>query len=438
MTVQASDANTERVFSKGFAGTSWNGTSLRKMKNRQTLLGICAGLVLAASLAGEAPGEPRFSEGPSSEHKTSTADGPQAWFQKGQTALQSGDLQSAEDAFRKVLAADPTAGAAYANLGVIAMRRKQWDEALKNLKKAERLSPKMAGIRLNIGLVEFRRENYAAAIPPLQSVVRDEPSSQQARYLLGLCQVFIRDYAAAVKTLEPLWEPMSNNVMYLYVLGMAANRAGDRELDERAILRLIDIGGDTPEFHLILGKSYLQREEIAGALTELGKAEALNPQLPYLHFNLAVAYLHNANYEKSEAEFLKDIQLEPELADNYVQLGHLYWLLQRNNDGVPEFRKALEKDPKSGNAWFGLARSYLRQKKYAEASQAIDKATKLAPENQRVHFIRGQVLQRLGRKEEAAAEFAIAKKLMDKGFTEDREKLEEQYVPSPELTQLPD
>ena len=27
MTVQASDANTERVFSKGFAGTSWNGTS---------------------------------------------------------------------------------------------------------------------------------------------------------------------------------------------------------------------------------------------------------------------------------------------------------------------------------------------------------------------------------------------------------------------------
>jgi len=40
--------------------------------------------------------------------------------------LQSGDLQAAEDAFRKVLAADPKAGAAYANLGVIAMRRKQW------------------------------------------------------------------------------------------------------------------------------------------------------------------------------------------------------------------------------------------------------------------------------------------------------------------------
>jgi tetratricopeptide (TPR) repeat protein len=267
--------------------------------------------------------------------------------------------------------------------------------------------------------------------------VRDEPNSQQARYLLGLCRVFTQDYAAAVKTLEPLWEPMSGNVMYLYVLGMAASRAGDKELDEKAILRLIEIGGDTPEFHLILGKAYLQRDEVAGALTELEKAQALNPQLPYLHFNLGVAYRHSANYEKSEAEFLKDIQLEPELVDNYVQLGYLYWLVQRNDDGVPEFRKALEKDPKSGDAWFGLARSYLRQKKHAEALQAIDKAAKLAPENQRVHFIRGQVLQGLGRKDEAQAEFEIAKKLMDKGFTEDREKMEERYVPSPELTQLP-
>jgi len=98
--------------------------------------------VLAASLAGGVPAASRFSVGEISERQTRTASDPQAWFQKGQTALQSGDLQAAEDAFRKVLAADPKAGAAYANLGVIAMRRKQWDEALKNLKKAESFPPK--------------------------------------------------------------------------------------------------------------------------------------------------------------------------------------------------------------------------------------------------------------------------------------------------------
>src|SRR5260370_33630999 len=123
---------------------------------------------------------------------------PQAWFAKGQTALQNGDLDAAEAAFHEVLVADPGAGSAYANLGVIAIRRKNWDHAIRLLRKAETLEPKMAGIRLNIGLVEYRRGNYAAAIAPLASVVRDQPHSQQARYLLGLCQVFTKKYAGSV------------------------------------------------------------------------------------------------------------------------------------------------------------------------------------------------------------------------------------------------
>src|ERR1700686_2279236 len=106
---------------------------------------------------------------------------PQTWFAKGQAALQAGDLDSAEAEFRKVAAADPRSGAAYANLGVIAMRRKQWGQALALLQKAERLDPKMAGIRLNIGLVKYRRGDYAGAIKPLAAVVREQPNSQQAR-----------------------------------------------------------------------------------------------------------------------------------------------------------------------------------------------------------------------------------------------------------------
>src|SRR6202521_1166268 len=81
-------------------------------------------------------------------------------FQDGQRALQSGDLDAAQQAFRQVLKADPRSGAAYANLGVIAMRRKDWDAALSLLQRAQRLEPKMAGVRLNIGLVKYRRGDY--------------------------------------------------------------------------------------------------------------------------------------------------------------------------------------------------------------------------------------------------------------------------------------
>ena len=42
---------------------------------------------------------------------------PRLRSRKAQAALQRGDLESAEEAFREVLAADPQAAAAYSNLG---------------------------------------------------------------------------------------------------------------------------------------------------------------------------------------------------------------------------------------------------------------------------------------------------------------------------------
>src|SRR5262249_27814 len=91
---------------------------------------------------------------------------PQKRFAEGQGALERGDLDVAEKDFKAVLAADPKAGPAYTNLGVIAMRRKNWDEAVRLLEKAERLQPGEPGIRLNLGLVEYKRGNYPDAIAP--------------------------------------------------------------------------------------------------------------------------------------------------------------------------------------------------------------------------------------------------------------------------------
>src|ERR1700722_8841790 len=223
-----------------------------------------------------------------------------AAFARGQQALQTGDLATADASFRRVLTIDPQAAPAYANLGVIAMRRQQWDQALTLLQKAEKLDPKMTGIRLNIGLVKYRREAFAGAIPPLESVLRDQPNSTQARYLLGLCQLSPEAYADAAATLEPMWPTSSSDIMYLYALGIAAHRVGQKDLDDKAMSRLVEIGSDTPEFHLILGKAYLNRGESDRAIDELEKAEAANPDLPYVHFGLGVAYTKSEDNEHAE------------------------------------------------------------------------------------------------------------------------------------------
>jgi Flp pilus assembly protein TadD len=362
---------------------------------------------------------------------------PKASFAQGQAALQSGDLATAEAAFRRVLTVDPQSGAAYANLGVIAMRRKEWNHALTLLQKAEKLEPKMSGIRLNIGLVKYRRSDYAGAIAPLASVVRDQPDSQQARYLLGLCYVFTEHYADAVAVLEPLWPQMSNDFTYLYVLDIAAHNANKNDLDEKALNRLVEVGGETPEFHLILGKAYLNREELDKAISELEQAASANSNLPYVHFSLGLAYMKKQDNDRAEAEFRKDIALEPDLPDNYEQLGLLYLQLQQDNEAEHSFREALHYNPRMPVSLLELGRLYQRQGKNLEALTFLNSAEKWAPDNQNIHYIRGQVLLKLGRREEAQSELATSKKLVDASLNKQREKYGDAPIPNPELKQPP-
>ncbi len=393
---------------------------------------IVAVLVLALAIAG--PGLPKAAAFFAQSGAAVRLDAKSA-FEKGQAALQTGDLGGAEKSFRQVLAVDPRSAAAYANLGVVAMRRKDWDGALKLLKKAEQLDAKMAGIRLNIGLVEFRRENYAAAIAPLTSVLRDQPDSQQARYLLGLCQVLTQRYAEAVTTLEPLWTERSGDLMYLYVLGMAAHSGGNAELDEKALARMIELGGDSPELHLILGKAYLNRQENDKAVSELQLAATGNPRLPFVHFNLALAQMRiGGEDELAEKEFLQDAAIEPDLADDYEQLGILYAREHRTDEAEKAFSQALQRDPRMAAARFGLAQAYFDETKFAEALREADAAAKLAPESQNVHYLRARILGRLGRAAEAKTEMALTQKLMNQSLGKARADLGDAAVPNPELT----
>lgn len=360
-----------------------------------------------------------------------------AVFQQGQQALRAGNLDSAEAAFRRVLKMDPQSAAAHANLGVVYMRRKTWEPALVELRKAEQLAPKMSGIRLNIGLVEYNRGNYEEAVVPLASVLRDQADSLQARYLLGLCYSFLDRPGEATSTLEPLWPKMSDQFVYLYVLGISAFHSGNKELDEKATRRLIEIGGDTPLFHLLMAKALLNHSDDERALAELKKAEAADPNLPFLHFNLGLAYEHLGNHEMAAAEFRKDIALETDLPYSYEQLARLYLQDGKEQEALEQFRAALSRDSRQAQSHLEVGRILIRQGKDKEALTELDAAEKYAPKNHNVRTVRGQLLIRLGRQEEGQAELAEARKLFASGLAEEQEKMKERLVPNPELAQQP-
>lgn len=361
-----------------------------------------------------------------------TAD-PAALFQKGKEALNQGHLDEAERDFCRVLAINPREGGAYANLGVVYMRRKEWSKALTDLHRAEHLLPHVVGIRLNIGLAYFRQNEFLKAIPAFESVVQEQPEALQPRYLLGLCYFFAERWKEATSTLEPLWPQESEQPNYLYVLTIAAHRAGEKELDDKALAQLVTVGADSPEFHLFLGKAHLNLEQYDMALSDFQAAAQAEPTLPFVHFNLGLTYLKKQDYENARDEFLKDASNEPDLALNYDELGDVYSLMQQDANAEKSYREALRLDPRLVNSDVGLAKIYQREEKFQKSLNAIDSAAKLDPVRTDIHYLRGQALLHLGRKEEGKKELETAVRLDNERRAQREKQVEMGTIPSPEL-----
>lgn len=354
-------------------------------------------------------------------------------YEDGQQALRENRLADAEKEFRQVLAMDPQNAGAYVNLGVIAMRRKQWAMALQNLEQGERLAPGIPGVRLNIGLTYYAEGEYKAAADAFASVIHDDPASAQAHYLLGMCYFFMGLYAQAVEQFEPLWDVQSRNLGYLYVLAVAADETGQRQTEERAARQLAEVGENTPVLHLLKGKAYLQRLQNDEALDELQQAAQINPKLPFVHFYLGIAYRRHNQFAKAKAEFLEDLKVDPQVAYTYDELGAVCDYLQQKNEAETYYQKALQLNPRLASSFYGLAKLLIGRQKYLEALRELEKAQQLDPQSTSVHYLKAKALEGLGRHDEAQNELAAVAH-MQKNVRDDLERhISGAQIPNPDF-----
>jgi len=411
--------------------------------NRVSSIGVIFVVLLLLFLCGMTSGVTNTISVQSTAATTKKAAGaaardPQKLFEAGEAALRARKLDEAERAFRQVLAINPGVAGAYANLGVIHMRRKQWPQALEMLHKAEKLAPDVAGIRLNIGLAYFRQNDFVRAILPFESVVQQSPDSYQARYLLGLCYFFNDRWTDAIGTLEPLWGRASDQLNYLYVLEHAADKAKNPALEEKAATRLVEIGEGSPEFHLLMGKAHINRGEYDDAVKELEAAAQADPKLPFVHFNLGLAYTHKQDYDRARDEFHKDIALEPDVPFSYEQLGSLESTAGDEDEAAKNYRSALKLEPQRINSRMGLAKIEEHRRHYAAALLELDHVIRLDSGNASARYLRGQMLMRMGREKDGREELASATKMLNEQRAARHKELEGETVPSPELAREPE
>lgn len=142
------------------------------------------------------------------------------------------------------------------------------------------------------------------------------------------------------------------------------------------------------------------------------------PEMPGIHYRIGRLILAQPGVagttEEARREFEEELKVFPQNAAAEVSLGEMAREADQSPQAIEHYSRATKLNAGFAEAFFGLGRSLLDSGRAAEAVAPLETAVKLQPDNPTVHFTLATAYQRLGRKDDAAREFALQKSTSEK------------------------
>lgn len=178
-------------------------------------------LSLSAALAACGAGVPEKSSADYAEAVKS--------FYVGLAAMQAADDVRAQSELEKATQKASGEPAAWANLGILQMRQKQFDASFASLEKARTLAPDNAQIYTNLAVLETQRGNFDKVKENLQKAIAANPNDSKAVYALAAENERENNDAEALALYEKISAAKPENLpVILEIIRLSAKR-GDTE-----------------------------------------------------------------------------------------------------------------------------------------------------------------------------------------------------------------
>lgn len=198
-------------------------------------------------------------------------------FYVGLSALQVGDDVRAEARLKDATRLAPDEPAAWANLGLLYLRQREFERAAENLEKAKQLAPDNNQIYVLLGLLESNRGRYTEAVAALRRAVELNPKDLKALY--ALASEVEREggeagEAETTRLLEKILETAPDNLAVQLDLARLSAKRGDAATLRRMIERLAEKAPSWP----------MEVQEQFKALQQAASSENVRAAAPRVQF----------------------------------------------------------------------------------------------------------------------------------------------------------
>lgn len=345
-----------------------------------------------------------------------------AQFKHAVTLQQQGQLRAAADEYRALLKLKPDYAEAHANLGVVLSQLGSYDEAIASYEAALQINPKLAPIWLNVGILHYRAGQFAKAVQTLEKFLAVDTGNIQARQLIGLSLVEQGRDAEAIPVLEATLAAAPQDAAVLYSLGLAYLRMKRSEV-RGTIERLREFPAGVAASHLLEGQSLLANLEFEKAIAELTEAKRLKPDLPRLHHSLGLSYVKLGRNPEAIAAFENEVRRKPQDFVSLYYLAYVHEAAGSFDVALQYVDRAMKVDSESPEANALLGKILFKQNKAADALKPLEIAVAKDATDADKRYLLARIYQQLGRREDAAREFAEVQRLKAEQLKNDRARL---------------
>ena len=238
-----------------FIMLAWGIPALTKgMQHRRAMLGLLAGIVLAASAA-------------------------LTWHQLGfwrdSISLYQHSLQVTSGSYL-----------VHNNLGIALAEKGNLDAAIHEYKEAIRLTPNKFDAHGNLGLALLQKGDVDAAVPECRLALKLSPGNMNSHYNLGIALAEKGDFDAAIREYHAALTIRPNNPLLHRSLGVALINKGDQDAAIQEFQNILNKNPYDVDGRCNLGVALARKEDLDAAIREFRYVLRISPNDSFALNNL--------------------------------------------------------------------------------------------------------------------------------------------------------
>ncbi|TNE56483.1 MAG: tetratricopeptide repeat protein [Bacteroidetes bacterium] len=217
----------------------------------------------------------------------------------------------------------------------------------------------------------LKRQQQALELAPTAAYAYNELGVLHRR--LGQFKTAIQDFGKA-QEYAPMWVLPWANLTAVY------NDMNDYDLALTCGHRAEEIQASFPLVQYNLGVAYREMAKFPEAKSYFQKTIKQDPKYADAYYNLGWIYYHqDFDLEAAQLMFSKYCDFKPDDPAGHNKMGEIYIQMGAPEKGLLCYQKALALDPDFPDARLGIAVSYLKTKKFGDATAAFDRYIAMKP-----------------------------------------------------------